>query len=121
MSRSLFSKHGSLGEEERIRRIGELICRGIMASPSLHAGTDNSLSIMAPPAGVLRVPVTGEERVLHYLGSVPAASPKEIRVFLRISRATLYRVLNRLLLAGRIACSGRGKNVEYRLTDSGGT
>ncbi|EIP99292.1 hypothetical protein OpiT1DRAFT_03805 [Opitutaceae bacterium TAV1] len=115
MNRRAFLRRFPISEEERIRRTGEIICRGIMASPSLWSGPEKIPVVPSQPARAFRVPVTGEEQVLHYPGSVPAASPKEIRVFVKMSRATLYRVLHRLVLAGRVVGSGRTRNAGYRL------
>jgi hypothetical protein len=98
--------------DERMRRIGELICKGIICSPSLRFDSMGSLvrteAVTAGP----------EQRIVDYLRRHHAASPSEIRTVLNLSRSRTYRMLQQLLLSGQVVANGgQTSAVAYRLAD----
>ena len=99
-------------DEERLRLIGELLCKGILCSPSLRThGSDN-----------VGVPHNGrhdpEQRIVDYLGRNETASPSEMQAVLQLSRSGTHRALQRLLITGQIVSNGgRTSTVAYRLID----
>lgn len=98
-----------MSEAERLCRIGELICKGIHASPALFSAD------LSRPAPHLE-PQTPAERVLEYLRRHGSASPAELEAVLNLSRSRAYRTLQQLLLEGRIESNGgRTSSVAYRL------
>lgn len=86
--------------EDRLRLIGELLCKGILCSPSLHAGRLSGAALTAP------VPLNPEERILEYLRRHESASPAEMRAVLKLSRTRTNLALQRLLLSQQIARNG---------------
>jgi len=99
-------------EPERIRLIGELLCKGILCSPSLRA---NAALAMVNPAVDGGEP---EQRIVDYLRRHQAASPSEMRTVLNLSRSRTYRVLQRLLLSRQVVANGgRTTAAAYRLAD----
>lgn len=99
-----------LAGDERIQRIGELLCKGILSSPELArpTGTDQSGAVDL---------LTPEARILGYLQRHAWASPAEMRAVLGLSRTRTHLALQRLLRTNRIAGNG-GKTsaAAYRLT-----
>ena len=87
-------------EEERIRLIGELLCKGILLSPSLRVGEGG------PPAVTVIGTVDAEQRIVDYLKRHRAASPSELRAVLNLSRSGTYRALQRLLLSRQVIANG---------------
>jgi predicted HTH transcriptional regulator len=95
-----------------MRRIGELICKGILCSPGLRfdptGALDRTGAAIAEP----------EERILAYLRRHQAASPSEVRTVLNLSRSRTYRALQHLILSGQIVANGgRTSAAAYRLAD----
>lgn len=98
--------------EDRLRLIGDLLCKGILGSPALRAAPEGAASMRAV------VPSTPEERILAYLRQHEWASPSEMRAVLSLSRTRTSQVLRRLVLANQIASNG-GKTTAaaYRLNN----
>ena len=99
--------------DDRMRWIGELICKGILCSPGLR---------LEPTAGALdrtgAAIVEPEERILAYLRRHRAASPAEVRTVLNLSRSRTYRALQHLIFSGQIVANGgRTSAAAYRLAD----
>ena len=99
-------------EPERIRLIGELLCKGILCSPSLRANAARATVSSTADAG------EPEQRIVDYLRRHQAASPSEMRAVLNLSRSRTYRVLQRLLLSRQVVANGgRTTAAAYRLAD----
>ena len=101
-----------MSSDERMRWIGELICKGILCSPGLRfdptGAPDRTGAAIAEP----------EERILAYLRRHKAASPSELRTVMNLSRSRAYRALQHLLLSGQIVANGgRTSATAYRLAD----
>ncbi len=103
---------GGISEEQRIRLIGELLCKGIICSPTLHPpvacvdGVSNTAAFAA------------EDRIVDYLRRHQPASPAEIRSVLNLSRTGAYRALRRLLSTGQVVSNGGLTSAAaYRLVD----
>jgi len=96
--------------EDRLRLIGDLLCKGILGSPALRSA--HGESALASDA----VPANPEDRILDYLRRHEWASPAEMRVVLKLSRTRTSLALQRLVLANQIASNG-GKTTAaaYRL------
>ena len=98
--------------DERMRRIGELICKGILCSPALRF--DPSGTLVRTEAAAAEP----EERIVDYLRRHHSASPSEMRVVLHLSRSRTYRALQWLLLSGQIVTNGgQTSATAYRLAD----
>ncbi len=100
-----------LTEQDRLSRIGELLCRAILraefASPKPSARGEPPKE--AGPAA--------EQIIVNYLRFFGTAAPAELRLTLGLSKSTANRSLQRLLEHGRVAVAGRTRNAAYRLTD----
>jgi hypothetical protein len=97
-------------QEDRLRLIGELLCKGILCSPSLHAMRLGGAALPEP------IPLNPEERILEYLRRHESASPAEMRAVLKLSRTRTSQALQRLLLSRQIARNdGRTSATAYRL------
>jgi hypothetical protein len=105
-----------LNEEDRIRRIGELISKGILCSPALRDEYARGMSLPEKlnTVGEQKSP---EQRIVRYLVRANEASPAELCATLRLSRSTAYRALQRLLSEQRVVTDGRTSAVAYRLAD----
>ena len=101
-----------LSEEQRIALIGELLCKGILRSPSLRASDGGVPAAMAAGAS------EPETRIVDYLRKHRTASPSELKAVLNLSRSRTTRALQRLRLSGQIApYGGRTSAAAYRLAD----
>jgi hypothetical protein len=99
-------------EPERIRLIGELLCKGILCSPSLRADAASATGSPTVNAG------EPEQRIVDYLRRHQAASPAEMRAVLNLSRSRTYRSLQRLLFSRQVVANGgRTSAAAYRLAD----
>jgi hypothetical protein len=98
--------------DERMRRIGELICKGILCSPALRFDPTGTLVRTEAAAA------EPEERIVDYLRRHHSASPSEMRAVLNLSRSRTYRALQWLLLSGQIVTNGgQTSATAYRLAD----
>jgi len=110
----------TLSEQERIKRICELLCKAVL---SAEAGR-----VVAPPE-VEELEVAhellprlalaeqpDEARIINYLALVGQASPSAIRATLGLSRWCATNALNRLLSVGRVATCGQTRLLTYRLS-----
>jgi hypothetical protein len=87
-------------EEQRLRLIGELLCKGIRCS---RAET-------RPGGDVERLPGLGsptpEDRIVAYLRRHAPAAPAEIRAALSLSRTGTDRALRHLRQMGQVVSNG---------------
>ena len=98
-------------EEERIRLIGELLCKAIVRASFLDP------AVTPRPLGSPLL-ATFEDRIVDYLRQRGPASPKEMRAMLGCSRSRIQLALQRLRLSGRVMpCGGRTTAVSYRWVD----
>ncbi len=110
--RDRMAEVAGLSEEQRIHLIGELLCKGILRSPSLRGGDVGAPTATTGDAGEL------EPRIVDYLRKHQTASPAEIKAVLNLSRSRTYRALQRLLSSRQIVSNGgRTSAAAYRLTD----
>ncbi len=100
-----------LTEEDRIRLIGDLLCKGILCSPALCTAS-------AGPVGRPELDCAEpEQRIVAYLQRHEAAAPSELRAVLNLSRTRTYHALQRLLLSRQIVANGgRTSAAAYRLS-----
>jgi predicted HTH transcriptional regulator len=110
MNERISSEARLYSEEDCIRRIGELICKGILCSPALRDEADNRDSMPA-------IEDQPSNRIVEYLRVKQVASPAEMRAVLQLSRSTTYRALQRLLDEGRVSATGRTSAAAYRLQE----
>ena len=103
----------SISESERIRLIGELICKAILRSSALSMESDGFAS-----ASGSSVPEKSDRRIVEYLRRAREAAPGEICRMLNLSRTTVHRVLHRLVSERRVvALGGRTSAAAYRLAE----
>jgi len=101
-----------LSGDDRVRLIGQLICKGILCSPGFRRDRP------AVPDSVEESIPTPEGRIVDYLRRHQPASPSEMRSVLNLSRSRTYRALQHLLLCRQIVTNGgRTSAAAYRLTD----
>jgi AraC-like DNA-binding protein len=101
-------------EDERIRLIGDLLCKGILLSPSLRG---DAVGVGESPT-VDRRKLEPEQRIVDYLRRHRAASPAEMRTVLNLSRSRTYRALQQLLASRLVVTNGgRTTAAAYRLAD----
>ncbi|KAB2911754.1 MAG: hypothetical protein F9K30_21515 [Dechloromonas sp.] len=117
------ARNENVSDDERLRRIAELLCKAILpmqaseavATPAAGQSKDEPVK---HPAFVDPHEVGEDNRVLSYLRFVGHASPAQIRGTLGLSRTGTHRVLFRLSRSGKIAASGRTRNILYQLSQS---
>ena len=115
-----------LSRQERIRRIAELLAKGIALMHMRDAGTPvtPNISRRAKHAGRRLshddlIPIEGldaeGQSIVDYLRCVGNASPSNIREQLHLSRTSVWRRLKELETLGVIAKSGRTRSARYGL------
>lgn len=109
--------HGMvISDEERLQRIGELVHKAaVLWWAAIDAGEiphPDEPRENFPPASL---PTNDSERILHHLARVRHAAPRDFRLELGLSRATVQRRLAELLKAGRIAATGKTHGRSYTL------
>ena len=105
-----------LSREERIRRIGEILAKGVHLY--LMAQRDKERS-----AGVAEVAAKVEESgtdwitraIVEFLKRVGWASPRDIRRHLDVAQRTCSRRLQALLASGVLESRGFTSGVQYRI------
>lgn len=109
-----------LAEKRRLKRIAEILYDAVLLSES-GPGANAAAGSDRDPRGD---PILGSEeasdasaeaRVVNLLSQRGNASPLEVRATLGLSRTSAYRVLNRLVSAGRIVAAGQTRALMYRL------
>ncbi len=106
-----------LTEAERLRRIGELIGRGIMRSRLLRDESNGRHAQNVVTGSVVEGAEEPRQRIVALLQRTKEASPAEIRVMLKLSRSGTDRALQRLRAEQRVVASGRTSSVVYRLKE----
>lgn len=102
----------SLGWEERLRRIGALVAKGVVLA-SLQGSQTGTVPSSQRAGGLLQ----GEEQdLLQRFEHLGEFAPHEAAAFWRVSRSTAYRRLHRLEQAGWIERHGKTNAVRYHLT-----
>ncbi len=112
-----------LTEPERLGRVAEILCGAILRTTAgtaiqdinTESATDGPLCIGARASGGKG---SEEERIIHYLRLMRAASPVDIRGALGLSRSTTWRVLQRLAKAGRVVGTGHTRQLMYQLNSA---
>lgn len=111
-----------LTNDERRRRVAELLCKAISLSeakrvveaPRLCGEVVASAPVTTTPDDV----GSDEHRILDYLELAGRGSPAAIRHALGLSRSATYRALHRLTVAGHIRSSGKTRGLAYQLNDA---
>jgi len=107
-----------LSDQERLRRIGELIATAVIRYRRRQRTTIAKAGTVSPGTCVDPVDLVGDEiekRLVRYMGGVSAATPHELSEVLDLSRSTVTRKLSRLRMAGLVTVSGRTKGATYKL------
>ena len=110
----------NLPDRDRIRRIGELLCKAVMLAEAKRVVQPVEVQEMPAP-GILggrpRARTFSDQRVLRYLQTAGDASPVAIRTALGLSRSTAFRALTRLSADGEVVVAGgSGSLLVYRLS-----
>ena len=108
-----------LTDQERRRRVAELLCKAIFLAEAKRAvrpvrvagGAGDLVHSSTMPND------TGSEeiRILDYLELRGRGSPVSIREALGLSRSATYRALHRLTVAGHVVPSGQTRMLAYQL------
>lgn len=113
-----------LSDQERLRRIGELIATAVIRHRRRQRTTLPHAEAASSGTRIDPVELVGDEtekRLVRYLGGAGAATPHELGGVLGLSRTTVTRKLARLRSAGLVVVSGRTKGASYKLkTDFAG-
>lgn len=107
-----------LSDQERLRRIGELIATAVIRYRRRQRTTVAKAGSVSSGTCIDPVELVGDEiekRLVRYLGGVNAATPHELSEVLDLSRSTVTRKLSRLRMAGLVTVSGRTKGATYKL------
>jgi hypothetical protein len=117
-----------LSREERLRRIGALLSKGVtslltreqerardQALPPQKVDGASQLSEATEQTADARICPETVTAILGYLGRVGSGSPRNIQTGLGLPKTTVYRYLRRLVLLGKVARSGQTTSVCYRL------
>ena len=113
-----------LSDQERLRRIGELIATAVVRYRRRQRTTLPQAAAASSGTRIDPAQLVGDEtekRLMRYLGGAGAATPHELVEVLGLSRTTVTRKLARLRKVGLVVVSGRTKGASYRLkTDFAG-
>jgi biotin operon repressor len=117
MASLTFAQQSDLSDQERVRRIGELIATAVIRyrrqKRTVMPPVETSPRGYIDPADL--VGDETEKRLVRYLGSAGAATPHELGDMLGLSRTTVTRKLACLRRAGLVVVSGRTKGATYKL------
>ena len=103
-------------DEERLARIGVLLRKAAVRYwAAIDAGEIPPPPEMAASEPHAAVPVSDSDRIVRYIERHGAASPKDIRVALGFSRATVQRRLAELTREGQIVGKGKTHSLLYLL------
>jgi len=115
-----------LSEEERLRRIAELLSKGVTLMLMREAEKKaRSLDTRTALPSVTRFQPTqafdaGSQAVVDFLYRVGSASPKQVQANLGLPRSSTSRRLIDLESRGVIMRAGRTRSVRYELVQSQG-
>lgn len=107
-----------LSDQERLRRIGELIASAVIRYRRRQRTTIGKVEKVSSVTCIDPVDLVEDEvekRLVRYLGGVNAATPHELSEVLDLSRSTVTRKLSRLRTTGLVTVSGRTKGATYKL------
>lgn len=106
---------GGLSEEQRLRRICELLSKAVVADWTERIVCERVTD--RPTAGEEspKAEITDRQRILSYLELVGHATPSSIRATLGLPRMRLYRAVQPMLANGRLAANGHTSMVTYSL------
>ena len=109
-----------LTEEQRLRRICELLSKAVVADWTERIVRDRVTD--RPTAGEMasKSELTDRQRVLSYLELVGHATPSSIRATLGLPRMRLYRAVQPMLATGRLAANGHTRTITYSLVPENG-
>ena len=111
-----------LTNDERRRRVAELLCKAISLSEAkrvVEAPPSCGEVLASAPATKTPEDVGSEElRILDYLELAGRGSPAAIREALGLSRSATYRALHRLTVVGHVRPSGKTRGLAYQLNDA---
>ena len=120
------SDYDSLSREERLQRIGALLCKAVslslmresrlQESPSAGQGAIEQATETSTPSAVVEPPEKDAFTLLQHFSKFGEFSPKEAMKFLNISRTSTYRKLLRLESSGWIVRQGKTNSARYVIT-----
>lgn len=109
----------STSDAQRLRRIGELLCKAVIltevnrAMPSVISTETN-----AEPAAFDPAAISDDQRIVAYLGLTGQGSPLAIRSALGLTRSAVYRSLLRLNRERQVVALGETRTLIYRLNQA---
>ena len=108
-----------LTDQERRRRVAELLCKAILLAEAKRAVGPVRVADVAGDLGhdstMPNDTDTEEIRILDYLELAGQGSPVSIRTALGLSRSATYRALHRLTVAGHVVPNGQTRMLAYQL------
>jgi hypothetical protein len=117
-----------LNREDRLRRIGELLAKGVTLlclreAAEVRAGANAVTNTtrshpVRRDSEIPQIEDPAQNQILTYLSNVGDASPRDIQRSLCIPKATAFRKLTKLLQLGLLARSGSTSAMRYRLVRS---
>lgn len=111
-----------LTNDERRRRVAELLCKAISLSEAkrvVETPPSSGEVVVSPPVTTTPGDVGSDEhRILDYLELAGRGSPAAIREALGLSRSATYRALHRLTVVGHIRPGGKTRGLAYQLNSA---
>ena len=108
-----------LTDQERRRRVAELLCKAIFLAEAKRAVRQlrvaDSANDLAHDSTMPNGTDSEETRILDYLELAGQGSPVSIRTALGLSRSATYRALHRLTVAGHVVPNGQTRMLAYQL------
>ena len=117
---SLLPNRGGLSDEQRLRRICELLSKAVVADWTERIVRERVTDRPTAEEESPTAEVTDRQRILSYLELVGHATPSSIRATLSLPRMRLYRAVQPMLATGRLAANGHTSTVTYRLVPGKG-
>ena len=109
----------STSDAQRLRRIGELLCKAvILAEVNRAMASVISTETNAEPAAFDPAAISDDQRIVAYLGLTGQGSPLAIRSALGLTRSAVYRSLLRLNRERQVVALGETRTLIYRLNQA---
>ena len=112
-----------LTREERIKRLGELLAKGITIMVLREAEEKRKANFNPAATAALQQAervVDGDDTpsaIIRYIERIGSASPRDVQRGLDLPKTTAFRQLDRLNKAGIISRIGKTAAVRYQLAD----
>ena len=109
----------STSDAQRLRRIGELLCKAvILAEVNRAMASVISTETNAEPAAFDPAAISDDQRIVAYLGLTGQGAPLAIRSALGLTRSAVYRSLLRLNRERQVVALGETRTLIYRLNQA---